>query len=289
MKFMYKEQLDNLSQGIYTCTPEHLEKLKEQIGRYFTFVKNQVQAGIKPAGYGGSGSASPALPPQSPDGAATTFIKNQITQEDLKLPPNRRNISSDIRANPTSALSAISAISVQPGATPATILGQTPSAPPSAISVKVESPAVQNLPIKEEVKDPLEYAISSVAALKGSKSVNSPTPNTKLGAKDKLPPNKPTPNTILETPRPFLDKSGDPLTPPDTVKVPIELDIAMQDVLDAGGLGEIKELEMGEASLPSPLDNDYVLSSWDPFGLNASTELADNRWEAEAGVSIAVV
>ena len=123
MKHIFKGQLEGLQHQVYTTDPILLNTLKDQIGRYFTFVKSNVQAtqqamqqrqplpqagqfattfGIR-APYAGGEGASPTPAPSfnslqhgspgvNPYGAASTF-RPGLRQEDLRLPASKRRKS----------------------------------------------------------------------------------------------------------------------------------------------------------------------------------------------------
>ncbi|RUS17632.1 mediator complex subunit 15-domain-containing protein [Endogone sp. FLAS-F59071] len=42
MKYLFKDQLDAIPQGVFVMTSENMRKLKEQFSRYFVWVKNQI-------------------------------------------------------------------------------------------------------------------------------------------------------------------------------------------------------------------------------------------------------
>ena len=123
MKHIFKGQLEGLQHQVYTTDPTLLNTLKDQIGRYFTFVKSNVQAtqqamqqrqplpqagqfattfGIR-APYAGGEGASPTSatsfsslqhgsPGVNPAGIASTF-RPGLRQEDLRLPASKRRKS----------------------------------------------------------------------------------------------------------------------------------------------------------------------------------------------------
>jgi len=50
MKYLFQDQLDALPRGVFVITLENIRRLKEQLSRYFVWVKNQVQTiGQSPA------------------------------------------------------------------------------------------------------------------------------------------------------------------------------------------------------------------------------------------------
>lgn len=255
---MYKHQMDNLTQGVFTCTPQHLEKLKEQIGRYFTFVKNQVQAGKPFAGTPASSASPPVRTPQfaagSPDGVALSFARNTLTQENLKRPVPKRakkeTLSQD-RAGETS-------------------VGKTST-----------SKSVRE--VKNEVKEPLEFAITTLANFvqpqdaNGSNAALSSVKCERLGA---TPGSKSgiTPSAILRTPQPFLavGKDEEPITPPDWS--------------GTTAASQLKESFTGllesNMRIDDETDADDLLETcidWDPFGLDMGKPYDSDsmKWEPE--------
>jgi len=43
MKYLFQDQLDALPRGVFVITLENMRRLKEQLSRYFVWVKNQIQ------------------------------------------------------------------------------------------------------------------------------------------------------------------------------------------------------------------------------------------------------
>lgn len=252
---MYKEQFDNLARGTYTCTAQHLEKLKEQIGRYFTFVKNQVQStGQKilqsnaPQAVPSPLMQTPQLSSESPDGVtAAAFVRSSMTQDNLKLPQPKKIKSSS-----------------SPAGTPQL--------------AKKSPPTAKFRSVKKENDNPLDFALRALSGHLSQPTpprdkANTTTPMSKAGI---------TPTALLKTPQPFvaLGKEDEPITPPDSEgKTAAEaLREEFSSLADVGaGLDDKVVHELQDVSL-----------DWDPFDLNKGVDMSDMTWDQEPVFSISV-
>jgi len=71
MKYLFQDQLDALPRGVFVITLENMRKLKEQLSRYFVWVKNQIQT------VGQGPAQMPAVP--ITNAAATTIPTAPVT------------------------------------------------------------------------------------------------------------------------------------------------------------------------------------------------------------------